>query len=238
MARGKYLRSKPTAKKSVAMILALILAFGGVVGGTVAWLIASPDPLVNTFTYGDIDITLTETDTALDEDNDPNTNDYKMLPGEEIIKDPKVTVMAESESNWLFVKLEKSENFDSFMEYEMAVDTEGNAIWTELTGVEGVYFRAVQAEEVESENIVFHVLKDDIVKVKESVTKEMLNALDPEGQPATYPTLTVSAYAVQYSGFEPEVTAPATEPTDEQIQAAAALAWEEAVKATTPAPAP
>ena len=52
--------------KLIAAVLAIVLVVGGVVGGTVAWLIATPDPVVNTFTYGDIDITLTETDTKLD----------------------------------------------------------------------------------------------------------------------------------------------------------------------------
>ena len=57
------------------------------------------------------------------------------------------------------------------------------------------------------------------------VTKEMLNALDPEGANATYPTLTVTAYAVQRSGFEPEISEGATAPTAEQVLAAAFAAW-------------
>ena len=43
-------------------------------------------------------------------------------------------------------------------------------------------------------------LSNDTVTVKESVTKEMLNALDAPGTTATYPTLTVTAYAVQEAG--------------------------------------
>ena len=56
--------------KLIAAVQAIVLVVGGVVGGTVAWLIATPDPVVNTFTYGDIDITLTETDTKLYLGND------------------------------------------------------------------------------------------------------------------------------------------------------------------------
>ena len=182
----------------LALVLTLVLVFGGVVGGTVAWLIATPDPVVNTFTYGDIDITLEETNTNLDGDSNPNTNDYKMMPGEKITKDPVVTVKAGSEDMWLFVKLEKSANFDEFMEY--TVDSN----WAELAGVAGVYYRHITAAEVKDADLKAHVLADDTVTVKETVTKEMLNALDESDGVAianpTYPTLTVTAYAVQYAG--------------------------------------
>lgn len=207
--------------KLISLLLAASLLLTGIVGGTVAWLIDKTDPVVNTFTYGDINIDLEETPTPDDDDN-PDTNEYEMIPGEEITKDPKVTVNTDSKASWLFVKLEKSVNFDDFMEYEIAdgwtqlLDAQGNAI-------DGVYFRAV--DEVVAEDVVYEVIKDNKVRVKETVTKEMLNALNPEGAAATFPTLTVTAYAVQRSGFEPEISEGATAPTAEQINAAAALAW-------------
>lgn len=207
--------------KLITLILAAALLLTGVVGGTIAWLVDKTDPVVNTFTYGDINIDLEETPTP-DDDDDPDTNEYEMIPGEEITKDPKVTVNTDSKASWLFVKLVKSANFDDFMEYTIAdgwtqlKDAQGNA-------VPGVYFREVG--EVVSEDVVYEVIKDNKVHVKETVTKEMLNALDSQGAAATYPTLTVTAYAVQRSGFEPEISAGATAPTAEQINAAAALAW-------------
>ena len=194
MAKGKY--SGRINMKLVALILALVLTLGGVIGGTVAWLIAAPAPVVNTFTYGDINIELDETDTGLDGDNDDNTNQYKMIPGEKITKDPVVTVLKGSEAMYLFVKLEKSANFDTFMEYTMAEN------WYPLTDVDGVYYRWITAEAVADENMEIHVIANDTVTVKESVTKEMLNALDAPGAAATYPTLTVTAYAVQEAGSD------------------------------------
>ena len=185
---------KRSKVKMVAIMLTIILALGGIVGGTVAWLTDEAEPVVNTFTYGDIEIDLGETDTELDDDDDPNTNDYEMLPGQTIIKDPVVTVKAGSEELWLFVKLVKSENFDTFMEFEME---EG---WAELTGVEGVYYRHITAEEVAEQDLEFHVIADDTIKVKDSVTKEVLNELDKDPENPTYPTLTITAYAVQYAG--------------------------------------
>jgi predicted ribosomally synthesized peptide with SipW-like signal peptide len=219
MKRGKFER---TGSKALAMILAVILVLGSVIGGTMAWLIDTTDEVKNTFTYGDINLDLDETDTELDDDDDDNTNEYEMIPGNDIVKDPKITVKAESMACWLFVKLEKSANFDDFMEYEIA---DG---WTQLKDaqgnyVPGVYFREVG--EVGEQDVVYHVIKNDEVKVKETVTKEMLNALNPEGKVATYPTLTVTGYAVQRVGFEPEISVGATAPTTDQINAAAALAW-------------
>ena len=94
---------------------------------------------------------------------------------------------------WLFVKLEKSSNFDTFMEYTVA---DG---WTALSGVDGVYYQHITAEDVATADKKIAVIKDDTVTVKESVTKEQLNALD-SGSSENYPTLTVTAYAVQYAG--------------------------------------
>lgn len=174
-------------KKFVIVSLALSLVLCCVIGSTVAWLITDTDPVINTFTYGDINIDLEETDTNKDGDNDPNTNRYPMIPGNAITKDPLVTFKANSENAWLFVKLEKSANFDSFMTYEIA---DG---WTALDGVDGVYYRAVDKADTDAQ---FYVIKDNTVNVKGEVTKEMLNALDANGA-SNYPTLTVTAYAVQ-----------------------------------------
>ncbi len=175
--------------KIALLSFALTLVLCGIIGGTVAWLVADTDPVVNTFTYGDINITLEERDTN-DGDNDPNTNDYPMIPGNPIEKDPKVTFKADSENAWLFVKLEKTSNFDDFITYQVE---EG---WTELDGVDGVYYRSVDKADTDTE---FYVIKDNTVNVKAEVTKEMLNELDSDGA-SNYPKLTITAYAVQRDG--------------------------------------
>ncbi len=193
--RGKHCK-KPVnlgGKKLALMLASLALVLCTVIGGTLAWLVTETDPVVNTFTYGDINITLEETDTNKDGDNDPNTNTYSMIPGHTIAKDPKVTFKADSEDAWLFVKLEKANDFDVFMTYEIA---DG---WTALDNVDGVYYREVSKADADA---VFTVLKGDNenpdgkVTVKGDVTKEMLNALDANGA-SNYPKLIVTAYAVQ-----------------------------------------
>ena len=221
-------------KKMIATILAVVLVMGSLVGGTLAWIVAESEEVINTFTYGDVNIDLEETDTELDNDEDDNTNEYEMMPGIDIKKDPKVTVKEGSEDNWLFVKLEKSENFDEFLTYTIG---EGWAQLLDENGaqVEGVYYR-FQAEIVDDGDaatvgdVTYSVLMEDKVHVLETVTKEQLNALDPEGKDANYPTLTVTAYAVQYVGFEAEVSEGAKEATAEQVNAAALKAWNAALE--------
>lgn len=171
-------------KKILALTLVFALALALGIGGTVAWLTAQTDPVVNTFTVGDINITLAETNSNQDTDTDPNTNSYKMVPGATITKDPKVTVLKDSEACWLFVKVEKSTNFDTFMEYKMA---DG---WTLVDGQTDVYYRTVAA--TSTADAPFSVIKNDSITVKASVTKEMLT-----GSTFTSPSLKITAYAIQ-----------------------------------------
>lgn len=175
-------------KRTLVLSLALVLALATATGGTLAWLIDETEPVTNVFTYGDVNIDLEESPSDKDDgDDDPNTNEYQMVPGKDITKDPKVTVYANSEDCWLFVKIEESTNFDDFMTYAVA---EG---WTALEGVDNVYYREVSKSDADQE---FYVLENNTVSVKGSVTKEMLNELDKDSV-ANYPTLTFTAYAVQ-----------------------------------------
>ena len=163
-------------KKTLALVLALTLLVAGVVGGTLAWLTDQTAEVKNTFTVGDINIGLTET-----------TADYKMIPGNTIAKDPTVTVKANSEACWLFVKVTKSENLDTFITYAIA---EG---WTALPGVDGVYYREGPASAADQ---TFSVLAGDAVTVKSDVTRTMLETAKTDA-----PTLTFQAYAIQKDHF-------------------------------------
>lgn len=184
-------------KTTVAIIVfGLVLCF--TVGGALAWLIDTTPSVTNTFTYGDIEIDLTET-----------SRPYEMVPGKVLSKDPKITVKADSEPCWLFVQVNESANLGEFIEYEIAGG------WEELDTVAGVYYRKVDASTGAQ---TFSVLggnsyntsalsgdwnwSEDEVLVKPEVEKGDLNALDASGvENAAYPTLTFTAYAVQYEGF-------------------------------------
>ena len=197
---GKHCKKsvKLGGKKLAVMLASLSIVLCTVIGGTLAWLVTKTDPVVNTFTYGDINIVLDETKVDIegnivDKNNDgipdrtTEGNEYKIIPGHTITKDPKITFKANSEDAWLFVKLEKVNNFDDFMTYEIASG------WTALDNVDGVYYREVSKAAQDAE---FTVIKDNTVTVKGEVTKEMLNALDKDGT-SNYPKLIVTAYAVQ-----------------------------------------
>ena len=168
-------------KKGLALVVALTLLVVCVVAGTLAWLTAKSDVVTNTFTTSDIKVELKET----------TGTEYKMIPGYTISKNPKATVLTGSEECYLFVKLAKSANFDTYLEYVIA---DG---WTKLDGdgvTDTVYYRVVDGT-TNQIGTAYSVLKGDQVTVKGSVTKEQMNALDAEG--AAKPTLTITAYASQ-----------------------------------------
>lgn len=169
-------------KKTLTVFLAIVLVVVIAVAGTVAWLTDTTAPKVNTFTIGNIDIGLTETEA-----------EYKMIPGSTLSKDPTVTVAGGSEACWLFVKVEESTNLDDFITYAMA---DG---WTALPQNAGVYYRQVSADAADQ---TFAVLANNQVTVKDTVTKAMMDGLAADD---TLPTLTFTAYAVQHPEFEDDV---------------------------------
>lgn len=192
MNNGKYAKRRGgVATKTLIVALAVMLVIGCAVGGTLAWLTDTTDPVTNTFTVGNINISLAETKT-----------DFKMVPGATIGKDPKVTVKAGSEACWLFVQVTESDNLGSFISY--TVDSN----WTALSGVSGVYYREVAAATADVE---FSVLTNNQVTVKDTVTKAMMDAIT--NQTATAPTLTFKAYAVQKAGVASATEAWAKVPT-------------------------
>ncbi len=183
------------SRRTVAILLALVLLIGCAVGGTLAWLTDKTKEVKNTFTTSDISIELKET----------TGTEYKMIPGWTIAKDPKVTVKAGSEACWLFVKIEKSDSYGTYLEDYIV--HEG---WTQGKGTvaeggdgipENVYYRSITSQTTADTS--FYVLAagagdnaNGYVTVKDAVTKEQMNDLNKTG--AAAPTLTFTAYAVQY----------------------------------------
>ena len=174
---------RSVSSKAFAAVLALVLVLGCALGGTVAWLVAESGPVTNTFTYGDINIALTET----------TGEDYKIIPGVNIAKDPKVMVKADSEACWLFVKVDEVGTFVADKVTYSVADG-----WTALTGQPGVYYREVGAVTADTD---FYVLKDNVVKVSDTLTKEEIEDITIK------PTLTFTAYAVQKDGIADAATA-------------------------------
>ena len=183
--------------KLVVAMLAVTLLIGCAIGGTVAWLTAKTEAVVNTFTYGNINITLTE--------NKPANRQAKIIPGVDIEKDPKVTVKASSEDCWLFVKVEEAGTFVA-NKVTYSIDTD----WTQGDGTNipsDVYYRSVTASNADQP---FGVLSGDKIIVSEELTKAEINGLNDA---AKTPKLTFTAYAVQKDGIADAATAWAKVPT-------------------------
>lgn len=164
-------KRRGVSTRAFVALLAVVLVIGCVAGGTVAWLTAKTDDVVNTFTFGDINIELKE-----------NTKGpYKIVPGATIDKDPKVTVKGGSEACWLFVEVTEGNWLEDDLEYTMATG------WTELEN--GVYYREVSANTADQE---FEVLNGNKVTVSQDLSKTTV-----DNNKDKTPTLTFTAYAVQ-----------------------------------------
>jgi hypothetical protein len=162
-------------KGYICLVVVAVLLITASVGAVVALLISASNPVVNTFTIGDINISLKET----------TGEKYTMTPGVKVAKDPTVTVWANSEKCWLFIKVEKENNFDAFCTYEIA---DG---WNTLAGDPNVLYRLVEKSAADQ---AFPVLKNNCISIKDSLTEEQLNAV------RVNPKLNFTAYAVQSDG--------------------------------------
>lgn len=184
-------------KKSFIMALALVLVFAVAVGGVVAWLTAETTPVKNTFTVGDINITLTET----------TGNNYQVIPGDTQAKDPKVTVQADSEACYLFVKIDETNNTMTVNGKDVKIVDYAIATgWTQGKETDGiptnVYWREVSAVTADTGYYVFSGGTDNhgTVTINDNVTKNQITT-------ANQPTLTFTAYAVQKDNIADAATA-------------------------------
>ena len=116
-------------KKSLALLMAVVMLFGVTVGGTLAWLMTESQTVTNTFTVGDINIDLYETDDA---GVKTQANEYQLVPGNKYKKDPKVEVLTTTNVDcYLFVKFVENDAAKTYLNYESTL-TAANG-WTKLT---------------------------------------------------------------------------------------------------------
>ena len=86
-----------------------VLLVAGSIMGTLAYL-TSTASVTNTFTVGNVSITLTESPVDANGKKTTGTrvdkNNYHLVPGTTYDKDPLITVAANSEASYIFVKVE------------------------------------------------------------------------------------------------------------------------------------
>lgn len=206
-------------KRAIAVLVAVSMMIGCAIGGVMAWFIDETPAVTNTFTVGNVDIELYESelnaDGTLKENTKAYENSFKMIPGWTNNKDPKAVVSAGSEDCYLFVKVEPSANLGQYISYNVDIyDASSNStgVWTPLEGVQNVYYMAFDSQNSDAVTCVkgvkgteYPILGagtlegtayqwgDNQVLVKPDVTKEMMDGLTQNN----YPKLTFTAYAVQ-----------------------------------------
>lgn len=184
-------------KKKLTTVLAIVLVVALSVAGTYAYLTAKTAQVVNTFTVGNVNIDLTET---WNTDTDGNgTNDcwkMQLIPGTSAKKDPTVTVKANSEKCYLFVKFEEKNSPTTYLTYTSTL-TEANG-WTKGDGAdipENVWYRVVNKASTDTSFVLLQAdNKGNMVTVKDTVTNtNMADAAKAE--------LVYTAYACQHEGM-------------------------------------
>ena len=124
-------------KKTILAAVVLLLVF--VVGGAIAYF-TDTDTKTNTFTIGNVDIDLVETqwDALTKTEGDPNIPDAAedMMPGEFVTKDPVIRNLSTKNPAYVFAKVEvpcsKTVSTPSLPTTELFTYTV-NSAWTELS---------------------------------------------------------------------------------------------------------
>lgn len=179
---------KSKKKVFVTVLCAAALVVASVLG-TMAYLTSKTDTVTNTFTAGNVNITLDEakvdeTGVLVEGAARVKANDYKLIPGHDYTKDPTVHVTAGSEESWLFVKV-----VDQIADIEdtktVAAQMTANG-WTAVDGATNVYAYKTT------------VNAGNNIKVFDNFTiKDTAAVADYAGK-----TITIEAYAIQADGFE------------------------------------
>lgn len=195
-----------TTKKLTIALAALSLALVCVIGGTLAFLVATSNEVTNTFTYGEIALTLTET--AGTEKN--SVREFgKVVPGATIDKDPRVTVTADSENCYVYVKIVNNVVLEGEVIVTCNIDT---ANWEEVGAIvngDGSTVKLYRYKEIveksSDETALPEVFKTVTFGVFSSDDVTALDAIDED--------IVITAYAHQ------------SDNTNQETADAAAIAW-------------
>ena len=212
-----------TKSKILLLTLCAVALVAASVLGTLAYL-TSTDEVVNTFTVGQVKITLDEaqvnsdgkpinTDgtvvTNLADAERVKANSYKLLPGHEYTKDPTVTVLAGSESSYIKMTV----TFSKAAELDAIFAPTGGANLTSIfngyDSTNWIYKGNTEDTEANTRTYEFwyketvaapdaDVALDalfDQIKVPGTITNDQLASI--AGM-----TITVNAYAIQADGFD------------------------------------
>lgn len=182
------------AKKVLLLALCAVLLVGATIAGTVAYLTSTTTEVKNTFTAGNVTITLDEAPVDLYGEvvtGDRRTvNEYKLIPGHTYTKDPVVHIKGGSEACYLFVKVTNElagaegnkKIHDQILANGWVVVDEANGIYGKETALDA---RNVPAEQYMDVAVFGQLTIADNAVVSDYAGK----------------TVTVKACAIQADGF-------------------------------------
>lgn len=197
-------------KKILTMMGVIALTAAIAIGGTLAYL-TSTDSVTNTFTIGNVNITMDEASVNPDgtlvstADNRTDNNDYHLMPGHTYIKDPTVKVTAGSEDCYLFVKIDNQISAieakgDTTIAAQMA--TNG---WKVVDATNGVYVYAEgdadkTAVSASASKVVFSQF---VIADNADLTAYAPTTKPVDGKEVTIKkSISLTAYAIQKDGLE------------------------------------
>lgn len=179
--------------ESIALVLCAVLLVVGSVMATMAYLQSKTGTVTNTFSVGNVSITMDEA--QVDEYGKPiagaaripnaestkTGNAYKLIPGHNYMKDPTIHVAGDSEDCWLFIELKN----------DIAEIESGTTIADQLTangwkqlGPEGIYYHDIATGGSNIKTFEDFTIKSDA---------NIANYADK--------TIEITAFAVQEDGF-------------------------------------
>ena len=184
-------------KKILTGALAVCMLATLVIGMSLAYF-TDTESKTNTFTVGNVDITLTEPGWL----GDTSADDVRLIPGKTIAKDPTINVAQGSQTAYTFMKVELSADF-----LELITDWATAQQVTDPKAVIGAWFTSATSPKIMamgSDYVILGVLSPkaagdsvkyfDAVTVPGTVTQDMIKAN------GTY-TINITAYAIQAEGF-------------------------------------
>lgn len=170
-------------KQIIATTSAAALALTIGIGGTMAYLTSVTDPITNTFTVGNVALELKETKGT---GNDTSKN-FTVSPGTSVAKDPTVTVKANSEKCYVFVKVEEANNDADQIVWGVRDD------WDPVEGETNVWYQVVDSATADQNFYVLTAGEGEMANGKVDISASVTGAIDS--------TLTFTAYGIQYDGF-------------------------------------
>lgn len=202
-----------TRTKALLLAMCAVLLVVTTVMATLAFLTSQTEVVKNTFTVGNVKITLDEADvdnSTADKDRDTE-NEYHLLPNKEYDKDPTVHVKANSENCYIFVTVTNDiVNIEKAGNTTIAAQMAANG-WTPIADGSNTFYYNGTANGVVNGVVEKNSAVQDFVVFKTFT----INGDVDNDTLATYVTndakttnlITVVGYAVQAQGFNSAVEA-------------------------------